>query len=97
MNNEAIEQAERNIKSAEESLAKAREQLEKAKAPKFRHGDYGRHKPNESPRLFLADNNGTVNAYDQNGSIANVNMQPYEQRDYTILGNIFDDMKKKKK
>ncbi len=37
MNNEAIELAERNIKSAEDSLRKAREQLNEAKRAKSGH------------------------------------------------------------
>lgn len=90
MNNDKIKQAEDKIKQAESMLADARKELEDARKRKLRHGDYGYVNTCENYYRLLVFDGDRLVAKNASGGIESV--QPDAEK-YTILGNIFDDLK----
>ena len=78
-----------SIKDIQRDLDKAKAELTALDKPELRHGDYG-YTESGQQRLFV-NHNGEIEHYDPDDR-RSCNNNYYS--DYTILGNIFDDLER---
>jgi len=86
------------IKDAQKVLDEANTKLEALKKPKLKHGDYG-YNTRGSYFVLLSIESGPLQPFDLSAIYANGETDgscyvDYPGNEYTILGNIFEDLKR---